>query len=239
MPGGWIVNGLKNYATIADVVHFNTLSAVIKGQKAPEGHISFAIPQGAPGLRIVPGSWNPLGMRASYSPEIELTNCFVAEENTLGAPGESPRGKWQAKSHLSFAAQYLGGAEGIFDILTEYLPRRGTAGDTYTQLRMGEIRIAIDAARWLVYRAAWLWTQDVAAAELFSMNAKYQALGAAVSVMDKAAQIAGSSALNANSPLARFIRDLRYQTLHENTDKTAATVGKFHLGQHYDVTARL
>jgi alkylation response protein AidB-like acyl-CoA dehydrogenase len=84
-----------------------------------------------------------------------------------------------------------------------------------------------------------LWTQDVAAAELFSMNAKYQALGAAVTVIDKAAQIAGSSALNANSPLSRFIRDLRYQTLHENTDKTAATVGKFHLGQQFDVTARL
>lgn len=240
VPGGWVVNGLKNYATLADVVHYNVLYAVIEGQKAPEGHLGFAIPQGAPGLEIEPDSWNPLGMRGAFSPNIILKDCFVADENVLGAPGEVPRGRWQAKSHLSFAAQYIGGSEGVFDFLKQYLPERGTAGESYTQLRMGEIRIGIDAARWLTYHAAWLWQQkDIAAAELFSMNAKYQALSAAVATIDRASQIAGSSALLADSPLARFVRDLRYQTLHENIDKTAATIGKFHLGQSYDVTSRL
>lgn len=71
------------------------------------------------------------------------------------------------------------------------------------------------------------------------MNAKYQALSAAVTTMDRAAQIAGSSAFAADSPLSRAIRDLRVQTLHENMDKTAATVGKFHLGQPFDTSARL
>jgi alkylation response protein AidB-like acyl-CoA dehydrogenase len=240
VPGGWVLNGVKNYATLADVVHYNTLSAVIEGEKPPEGHISFAIPQGAAGLTIEPGSWDPIGMRGAFSPVLVLKDCFVPEEDTLGEPGESPKGRWQAKSHLSFAAQYVGGAEGIFDFLKEYLPHRGTAGESYTQLRMGEIRIAIDAARWLTYRAAWLWQQkDVAGAELFSMNAKHQAIETAIIVMDKAAQIAGSSALFANTVLSRFIRDLRFQTLHENLDKTAATIGKFHLGQSYDVTSRL
>lgn len=240
VPGGWVLNGVKNYATLADVAHYNTLSVVIEGQKPPEGHISFAIPQGAPGFEIEPCSWDPIGMRGAYSPVVILRDCFVADRDQLGEPGESPRGRWQAKSHLSFAAQYVGGAEGIFDYLTDYLPKRGTAGDTFTQLRLGQIRIAIDAARWLVYRAAWLWRQkDIAAAELFSMNAKYQALTAAVEVMDKASQIAGSSAFFGDSALARAIRDLRFQTLHENVDKTAATIGKYHLGQSYDVTSRL
>lgn len=240
VPGGWVLNGMKNYATLADLVHYNTISAVIKGQTPPDGHISFAIPQGAPGLTIEAGSWNPLGMRGAFSPVLILENCFVPEQDQLGSPGETPRGRWQAKSHLSFAAQYVGGCEGIFDFLKDYLPKRGTTGESYTQLRMGEIRIAIDAARWLVYRAAWLWQQkDIAAAELFSMNAKYQALDTAVTVMSKAAQIAGSSALSYDTPLARGIRDLRYQTLHENMDKTAATLGRYHLAQAYDVTARL
>ena len=57
--------------------------------------------------------------------------------------------------------------------------------------------------------------------------------------MDKAAQIAGSSAFWADSPLARYVRDLRVQTLHENVDKTAVTLGKLHLGQAYDTTSRL
>ena len=71
------------------------------------------------------------------------------------------------------------------------------------------------------------------------MLAKHRAIENAVIVMDKAAQIAGSSAFMADSPLALKFRDLRIQTLHENIDKSAATLGKYHLGQSYDVTARL
>lgn len=240
VDGGYIVNGLKNYATLADDVSHNMLYAVIEGQSLPDGHIGLIIPKGTPGLRVRPGSWDPMGMRSAVSPEIELQDVFVSHENVLGTPGIFPRERWQTKSHLSFAQQYLGGSEGIFDLLVDYLPRRGTAGDSFAQLRLGEIRIAIDAARWLVYRAAWLWQQKrLDEAELFSMNAKYQALSAAVLTMDKAAQIAGSSAFGADAPLSRAVRDLRVQTLHENIDKTVATVGKYHLGQPYDTSARL
>jgi alkylation response protein AidB-like acyl-CoA dehydrogenase len=241
VSGGYVVNGLKNYATLAEHVDYNIVFAVIKDRPLPEGHIGLMIPRGTPGLHIRAGTWQPLGMRAAVSPEIELRDVFVADENVLGEPGVFPRDHWQTKSHLSFAMQYLGGSEGIFDILTDYLPKRGTSGDSYAQLRVGELRVAIDAARWLIYRAAWLWRHGSRdEAELFSMNAKYQALQTAVLTMDRAAQVAGSSALlGAEAPLARFIRDLRTQTLHENADKTAATIGKFHLGQTYDTSARL
>lgn len=240
VEGGWVINGHKNYGTLADIAHYNIVSAVIKGESVPEGHMTFMLPVGAPGFTIVAGSWNPFGMRAAYSPDLLLEDCFVADENVLGPPGETASNRWQAKAHLGFAAQYLGGCEGVFDYLVDYLPKRGTAGDSYAQLRLGEIRIAIDAARWLIYRAAWLWQKkDFAQAELFSMNAKYQSQQTLRLVIDRGAQIAGSSALEADTPLARHLRDLRYQSLHENLDKTAATVGKFHLGQTYDVTARL
>lgn len=240
VDGGYVVNGLKNYATLADDVSHNILYAVIEGQELPDAHLGVMVPKGTPGLVVRPGTWNPMGMRGSVSPEIELKDVFVPHENVLGAPGTFPRDRWQTKSHLSFAQQYVGASEGIFDLLKDYLPRRGTAGDGYTQLRMGEIRIAIDAARWLVYRAAWLWQRrEYDQAELFSMNAKYQAIASSIVTMDRAAQIAGSSAFGADAPLARAIRDLRVQTLHENADKTAATIGKYHLGQAYDTTARL
>jgi len=181
-----------------------------------------------------------MGMRGATSPSFRLENCFIPNEYVIGAPGIYPRERWQARFHLGFAAQYLGGSEGIFDILVDYLPKRGTAGDSYTQLRMGEIRIGIDSVRWLVYRAAWLWTQgNYQQAELFSLTAKHRAIENAVMTMDKASQIAGSSAFWADSPMARFFRDMRIQTLHENLDKTAATLGKFHLGQEFDTTARL
>ncbi|MGI4811871.1 MAG: acyl-CoA dehydrogenase family protein [Janthinobacterium lividum] len=240
VEGGFRVTGVKNYATLAADVGHNILYALVEGRELPDAHIALAIPKGAAGLKVRPGSWNPLGMRGAVSPEIELTDCFVAAENQLGKPGEFQRDRWQAKTHLSFAQQYVGGCEGIFDFLVDYLPKRGTVKETFAQLRLGEIRIAIDAARWLVYRAISLWQQgDQARAELAAMGAKHHAIATAVQVMDQAAQIAGSSAFAEDSPLSRYFRDLRVQTLHNNIDQAAATVGKFHLGQPYDVTARL
>lgn len=92
----------------------------------------------------------------------------------------------------------------------------------------------------MIYRAAWLWTKgDMVQAELASMAAKHRAIENAVVTMDKAAQIAGSSAFWADTVLSRFFRDLRIQTLHENLDKSAATLGKYHLGQEFDTTSRL
>lgn len=240
VDGGYKISGLKNYATLGDVVDYNVIFAGIRDKTGSEGHLGVAVPKDAPGLKVVEGSWNPIGMRGAASPTLRLEDCYVPDDLVLGPPGIYPTERWQARFHLSFAAQYLGGAEGIFDILADYLPKRGTAGDSYAQLRMGEIRVGIESVRWLIYRAAWMWTRsDRVQAELFSMVAKHRALENAVMVMDKAAQIAGSSAFWADSPLSRFYRDMRIHTLHENLDKTAATLGKYHLGQEFDTTARL
>ena len=237
---GVVLNGRKNYATLAEVADFMIVFATLKGHPPGGGHIGVAVPAGTPGCAIVPDTWNPVGMRAAVSPDLSLDNCYVDGGLVLGEPGTYPRERWQARHYLSLSAQYLGACEGIFDFLTAYLPQRGTAGESYTQLRLGEIRALIDAARWLIYRAAWLWAQgDLQQAELFSLVAKHHATRNAAEVMDKAAQIAGSHALMETEPLARMMRDLRIHTLHSNLDKTAATIGKYHLGQDFDTTDRL
>lgn len=240
VDGGYRLNGMKNYATLGAEAEFNIVFAGLNDTPPPEGHIGVAIQRGTEGLKVLEGSWDPMGMRGATSPSLELNNCFIPDEFVLGPLGVYPRNRWQAKFHLGFAAQYLGGAEGIYNILTEYLPKRGTGGDAYTQLRLGEIRIGIDSVRWMVYRAAWLWTQgDHQKAELFSMIAKHRSIDNAVTVMNKAAQIAGSSAFLGDAPLSRFFRDMRIHTLHENIDRTAATVGQAALGMQFDTTARL
>lgn len=240
VKGGYRISGLKNYATLGADVAYNLIFAGIKGESPQAGHLGVLVPKDAPGITVVEGSWNPIGMRGATSPTLRLEDCFVSDDLVLGEPGVYPRDRWQARFHLSFAAQYLGGAEGVFDLLCEYLPKRGTAGDAYAQLRLGEIRVGIDSVRWLIYRAAWLWTRgDLVAAELFSMGAKHRAIENAIVTMDKAAQIAGSSAFWADSTMSRYFRDLRIHTLHENLDKSAATLGKYHLGQEFDTTARL
>lgn len=240
VDGGYRLNGVKNYATLADIVTYHLVYAARPDMEMPQGHVGMAVVDGTPGLRIVPGSWDAMGMRGAVSPTLELTDCFVPDKYVLGAPGLYPAHRWQAKYHLGFAAQYLGGTQGIIDALRDYLPRRGTTKDSFTQLRMGEIAVGVESVRWLVYRAAWLWTQgDETRAELAAMLAKHRAIDNAVMCMDKAAQIAGSSAFLADEPLARIFRDLRIHTLHENVDRTAATLGQYALGEAFDTTARL
>ena len=240
VDGGYRMNGVKNYATLADAVAYHLIYGARTDMDMPAGHLGVAVPDGTPGLRIVPGSWDPMGMRGAVSPTLELINCFVSDKYVLGTPGLYPRDRWQAKYHLGFAAQYLGGTQGIIDTLQDYLPRRGTTNDSFTQLRMGEIVVGTESVRWLIYRAAWLWTRgDEQRAELAAMLAKHRAIDNAVICMDKAAQIAGSSAFLGDSPLSRLFRDLRVHTLHENVDRTAATLGQYSLGEAFDTTARL
>lgn len=239
IPDGVVVDGHKNYATLAQVASYMIVFATLKDQSPVDGHVGLAIARGSPGSRLV-DRWDPIGMRAAVSPDLFLEDCFVSDAFRIGTPGTYPRERWQARHYLSLAAQYLGACEGIFDELTAYLPRRGTAGDAFTQLRLGEARVAIDSVRWLIYRAAWLWVRgDLQQAELFSLVAKHRATTTATFVMDHAAQIAGSGALNGEQPIARMLRDLRIHSLHSNVDKTAATIGKYHLGQKFDTTDRL
>jgi len=239
-PEGVMLNGKKNYATLADAAEFMIVFATLKGESPVEGHIGVAVPRNANGYHIVQDSWNPIGMRAAVSPDIVLDNCLVPDSLIIGEPGVYPGERWQARHYLSLSAQYLGAAEGLFDSLTEYIPQRGTAGEQFTQLRLGEIRVLIDSIRWLVYRSAWLWTKgDLQQAELFSLVARHHATRTVMEVMDKAAQIAGSHALTGSGKFQRMLRDLRLHTLHSNVDKTAATIGRYHLGQNFDITDRL
>lgn len=237
---GYVLNGRKNYATLADAAEYMIVFATLKDAGPIDGHVGIAVARGTEGFNVVPNSWDSSGMRSAVSPDLVLEQCFVPASHRIGAPGMYPKERWQARHYLSLSAQYLGACEGIFDGLTDYLPRRGTAGESYTQLRLGEIRVLIDSVRWLVYRAAWLWTQgDLQQAELFSLVARHQATHCATEVIDKGAQIAGSHALMGSGIFARMMRDLRIHTLHSNLDKSAATIGKYHLGQSFDTADRL
>ncbi|MDS1139902.1 acyl-CoA dehydrogenase family protein [Pusillimonas sp. SM2304] len=239
-PKGIMLNGRKNYATLAGVAEYMIVFATLKEAKPMEGHIGVAVPQGAKGYEVVQDSWDPIGMRSAVSPDVVLDNCMVPSSMIIGSPGVYPNDRWQARHYLSLAAQYLGASEGLFDSLTEYIPVRGTAGEQFTQLRLGEIRVLIDSMRWLIYRSAWLWNQgDLQQAELFAMVARQHATRTVVDIMDKSAQIAGSHALTGTGKFQRMMRDLRIHTLHSNVDKTAATIGKYHLGQNFDITDRL
>lgn len=234
VEGGYVVSGVKSYATnatAADWLLTHTRRADADGAGDGASMQMMMIRTDADGVEIDDTWWRPSGMRACVSPKVILRDVFVPEEDLVADPGYYGRSGLGARVHMGFAANYLGASQGILDFLSSYLAERGTRKDPHTQRAVGQIRVAITSARLMVYNAALAWAiRDVREAEQTSLAAKFQALAVAEVVADKAVRAAGSSALFETHPLERILRDLRVHALHAHMDSTAQMIGMDLLG---------
>lgn len=238
VDGGWIVRGEKNYATNGPMMGFAIIFVAIEGvENYLDNHMMVIIEPGMKGVSIDNDWYRPNGMRAAASPVITLDDVFVPDENVLGKPGDYPRGRWQGKFHLGFAANYLGTTEGMYNWYREYVLKRGRGRDGITQMRTGEMRLALDAARAIFHKAIVGYkTLPVVEAELLAMSAKSTAAHVAFDLSHKIIHAAGSTALFDEFPLSRYLRDLETHVLHAGHDRTAQIIGQAELGESFDST---
>ncbi len=236
--GGYVVNGVKNYATNGPTMDYAIIFASVEGvNDYQNNHLMTIIETKQPGVRVDNDWYRPLGMRAAASPIVHLDNVHVPKEHVLGEPGSYPRMRWQGKYHLGFTANYLGTAEGMFEWYRDYATKKGKAKDPIIMMRTGEMKIALNAAQSLFHDAIRAWkTKSVVEAELLSMSAKYTAAHTAMNLSRSITEAAGSTALFEEFPLGRMIRDLQTHILHAGHDKTAQIMGQSQLGEEFDST---
>jgi alkylation response protein AidB-like acyl-CoA dehydrogenase len=202
-----------------------------------DSHLMVIVERDMKGVSFDENWYRPSGMRAAPSPVITLDNVFIPDDNVLGAPGAYPRERWQGRFHLGFTANYLGTTEGMYDWFIDYMTKKGRGKDPVLQLRVGEMKIALDSARAIFNRAIAAWTEgDVVRAELVSMAAKSTAAHVAFDLSHKIIHAAGSTALFDEFPLSRYIRDLETHVLHAGHDRTAQILGQSELGEVFDST---
>jgi alkylation response protein AidB-like acyl-CoA dehydrogenase len=231
--GGYLVSGTKHYATNATLAEWLWI-----GRVASDSHplpIMFMLHRDTPGLRIDSEIWRPTGMRACVSPWLHLENCFVPEENLLGRPGQFLGENWMGKINFAFTANYLGSARAMYDWALNYVRERGGGKDSYRQLRFGELKSMIDAARLTLYTAARMFKKDPEHAMVAAHEAKWMAKETLQKVMWSAAEVCGSTSLFQNHPLERFYRDMHLHMMHGRHDIAAQVVGASELGETYDV----
>jgi alkylation response protein AidB-like acyl-CoA dehydrogenase len=231
--GGYLVNGTKHYATNATLAEWLWI-----GRVASDSHplpIMFMLHRDTPGLRIDTEIWRPTGMRACVSPWLHLENCYVPEENLLGRPGQFLGENWMGKINFAFTANYLGSARAMYDWAVDYVRGRGGGKDSYRQLRFGELKSMIDAARLILYTAARMFKKDPEHALVAAHEAKWMAKETLQKVMWSAAEVCGSTSLFQNHPLERFYRDMHLHMMHGRHDIAAQVVGASELGEAYDV----
>ncbi len=238
VDGGYVLNGMKNYATNGPLMEFAIIFASLEGvDDYQQNHLMVIIEPQWKGVRVDNDWYRPTGMRAAASPIVHLDDVFIPAENVFGKPGDYPRQRWQGKYHLGFSANYLGTAEGMFDWFRDYTIKRGRAKDPIIMMRAGEMKIALSAAQSIFHDAIRAFrTKPVVEAELLAMSAKYVTAHAALDVARSVTQAAGSTALFDEFPLARMVRDLDTHILHAGHDKTAQIMGQSQLGEEFDST---
>jgi len=231
--GSWVVNGSKIFITNAgtDITACVTITA-----RTGDDEISnLIVPNGTPGYEIS-APMEKLGWRASDTRELSFSDCAVPEGNLLGERGKG-FGQFLEildGGRISVAAMGLGLAQGAYDLAYSYAKERKQFGRPISsfqaiQFQLADMAVEIEAARQLVYKAAWLKDQDRPFAEAAAM-AKLYTGELSHRVANQALQIHGGYGYMDEFAISRFYRDQKILEIGEGTNEVQRMVIAKHLG---------
>jgi alkylation response protein AidB-like acyl-CoA dehydrogenase len=222
---GWLLNGSKTFTTNGTYADICVAMAVTDKSKDSHGISAFILEKGVPGFR--PGKKeNKLGMRASDTSEVIFTDCRIPAENLLGPEGEGfiSSLKILDGGRISIAALGLGMAQGALEAATRYAKQRKQFGQPISefqaiQFKLADMATQVEAARLLVYQAAWLADQKNVRFTRESSMAKYFASEVAVRVANECVQIHGGYGFIKDYPAEKYYRDVKLCTIGEGTSE--------------------
>ena len=225
----YILNGSKIFITNAAVADTFVVFAMTDKSKGTKGITAFIVEKEFKGFSIGKIE-DKLGIRASSTGELIFENCIVPKENLLGKEG---RGFGIAMKSLDggrigIAAQALGLAEGALEEARKYMKERKQFGKPLAafqglQWMMAEMDVKVEAAKLLVYKAAWNKDQGLPYS-VEAARAKLYASETAMEVTTKAVQIFGGYGYTKEYPVERMMRDAKITEIYEGTSQVQKMV---------------
>jgi butyryl-CoA dehydrogenase len=234
----WVINGQKVFITNGSLADVLIVTAVTAPGEGTQGISNFIIEKGAPGFR--PGrDEEKMGLKSSVTSQLFLEDCCVPRENLLGQPGEGYKQFLITLDggRISIGAMALGLAQGAYERALAYSRERVQFGQPIAsfqaiQWMLADMATEIDAARLMIYRAAWLKDQKVRFTKEAAM-AKLYASEVAERVCFKAVQIHGGYGYMREYDVERMYRDQRLCTIGEGTSEIQRLViARQILGDH-------
>ena len=222
--GGWVVNGAKNFITHA--IHADTCvaMAVTDRSQRSKGISAFIFEKGMQGFAPSKKE-NKLGLRASETASVVFEDCHVTEENLLGEAGMGFVNAMQILDggRISIAALAVGIAQGAYESAVRYSKEREQFGKPISefqaiQFKLADMAVQIEAARLLMYRAAYLKDNGKKTTKESSM-AKLYASEMSVRVCEEAIQIHGGYGYTKDYPPEKYWRDSKLCTIGEGTSE--------------------
>jgi len=223
----WVIDGAKQFITNAGVADIYIVVAVTGALQSEggDGKISaFIIEKGTPGFAF--GRLEEkMGLHASATGELLFDGCRIPAGNLLGTEGEGDKLflKTLDGGRIGIGAMALGLAQAAYEAASVYVRERHQFGRPIGSFQGVAFQIAdmateIDAARLLVYRAAWLkdqgrsYTTEAAMAKLYASEVAFRATNAAV-------QVHGGYGYVREYKVERYLRDAKLTEIGEGTSE--------------------
>lgn len=230
----YIVNGTKSFVSNGVLSNLVVLFCSTDPNAKSKGISTLLVEKGVPGFSVGPKE-KKMGMRASDTTELSFEDCKIPKENLLGIENEGFKIALSLldNGRIGIAAQALGIAQAAFNEALKYSKERVQFGQTISnfqaiQFKLADMATQIEAARLLVYRAAWMKDQGMKLSKEASM-AKLVASEVANFVVCEAVQIHGGYGYMKEYAVERYFRDARVTEIYEGTSEVQRMVISRHL----------
>jgi len=236
----WVLNGQKAWATNGGIADIHVVIASVDRELGSRGHAAFIIPKDTPGCEQG-AKVKKHGLRASHTADVHLDDCRIPGACLLGGKEklderlarirEGKQGKSQAAmqtfeaSRPTVGAQAVGIARAAYEYSLDYAKEREQFGKRIIEnqaiaFALADMKMEIDAARLLVWRASWMGKQQGMKFENAEGSmSKLKAGEVAVWATERAIQILGGNGYTREFPVERMHRDAKIYTIFEGTSE--------------------
>jgi acyl-CoA dehydrogenase len=223
VEGGYLLNGGKRFISNGGIADIHVVFATTDRSAGWPAIQAFVVEKDNPGLKMVRKE-RKMGVRASHTGELALEDCFVPDENLLG--GERGRGgigvlKTLESTRPGVGAAAVGIGRAALEYALDYALQRRTfgkpiAGHQAIAFKLADMATEVEAARLLIWKAAWLNGQHQPFATAASMG-KLKAGDVAMRVTEEAIQILGGYGYIRDFPVEKWHRDAKIYQIWEGT----------------------
>ena len=230
----YILNGTKTWITNGNMCDYSIIAAYTDKTKKGEGISLFIVDKDSPGFKVG-AKIHKLGHKAADTGELIFENCEVPEENLLvGQGGFSSAMGTLLGARITHAAKSVGIAQAALDYALQYSKEREAFGRPISKFqgisfKLADMAVKVEAARLMVYKAAWLYSNDKKCIKEASM-AKLYAAEVVQSVTTEAVQVLGGYGYGVEYPVERYYRDAKLASLTEGTSEVQKIVISRELG---------
>jgi acyl-CoA dehydrogenase len=233
----WVLNGQKAWATNGGIANVHVVIASVDRELGSRGHAGFVIPPGTKGCEQG-AKVKKHGLRASHTADVHLDDCRIPGSCVLGGKeklderlarareGESSRSQAAMRTfeltRPTVGAQALGIARAAYEYALDYSKERVQFGRPIVEnqaiaFTLANMKTEIDAARLLVWRAAWMGRTGKDFENAEGSMSKLKAGEVAVWVTERAIQILGGNGYTREFPVERMHRDAKIYDIFEGT----------------------